>query len=129
DRAAEPRRPVHHARVEFDDALLVGQTAEPDAVVVRIVLDELDARDRGVDGPPSLAHALHGEFDRLEAVATRDRDRRTERRRACEVRQHQGARGRRLQEATTSKWAHAREPSATARRAGAASTFAHAARA
>ena len=64
--------------VELDDAVLVGQAADADAVVLGVVLHHRHAGDGGVDRPPALGHALEGDLDRLEAVEAGDGDRRAQ---------------------------------------------------
>jgi hypothetical protein len=50
NRTGTARGAVHHARIEFDHALFVGQTAQPDAVIGRIVLLNLEHKADGVQG-------------------------------------------------------------------------------
>ena len=56
DAAGPLLRPVHAARVELDDAVGVRQAAVADARVLGIELDDVDARDQGVEhvGPPPV---------------------------------------------------------------------------
>ena len=72
DAAGAARRPVHQARVEFDNALLVGQAPETDGVIFRIVLDEGDSGDYGIESVCTAAHQTHGARAGVEAVAGRN---------------------------------------------------------
>jgi len=62
-------RAVHHAAVQFDDAVLVRQPAEADRVVARIVFGDVHGGDRGVQGVGAGPHPLHGASDGSKPVA------------------------------------------------------------
>ena len=66
---------VHHARVELHHAVLVGDAAISHRHVGGIVLDEVDAGNRGIERIGPRGHLLHRQLDGLEAVDGRDRHR------------------------------------------------------
>ena len=74
DRAGTPRRPVHAAGVELDDALLVRQTPEADRIVFRIVLRAADHLDRGVERVAAAAEQVERTVEIRQAVTGRHDD-------------------------------------------------------
>ena len=68
DSAGAVGRSVHDSRIQFDDAVLIGETAETDGVVLGVVFDERDARDGGVERVGAVLHHLIRLFDGAEAV-------------------------------------------------------------
>ena len=74
-RAAAVGRPVHDGGVELDDAVLVGETAVADRVVLGVGLHDRHALDRRVERVVPLLDQLHRLLDRPQAVAAGDDDR------------------------------------------------------
>src|SRR5262245_411085 len=68
DRSRAARRPVHHAGVQFDFAFLIRQPAVADRSVVRIVLDDVDARDDCVERVAARFQDLHCSFEATDST-------------------------------------------------------------
>ena len=63
---------VHHGGVEGYDASFIGEPAQPDGHIVRVILDERDARDYGVDRVGALFDLRQGPLDGRQPVARGD---------------------------------------------------------
>jgi hypothetical protein len=74
DCAAASGWAVHDRRVEFDDAIFVGESAIADAVIFWVVFDDNDTFDDGVEGVTPLLDQFHGAGGGLHAVAAGDDD-------------------------------------------------------
>jgi hypothetical protein len=73
-RAAQAARAVHHAAVQLDHPLFVGQAAVADGHVVRIVLDEAHPLDGGRHGAPTPSDRGAGLLHGAQPVGTGDGD-------------------------------------------------------
>src|SRR5258705_1597149 len=63
---------MHHAGVKFDFALLVGQPAVADGIIVGIVFDNRDSRDDRVQRVATLLEDVHAAAKRVDSVSAGD---------------------------------------------------------
>ena len=70
--ARPPRRPVHHAGVEFHFAIFIGQAAIAHRVVVGVVFDHGHHGDGGIERVSALAQDLHAALQRPQPVRAGD---------------------------------------------------------
>ncbi len=71
---ATARRPVHHRSIQLDHALLVGQAAVTNRVIVGVLFVDVDSRDHGIERVPAGLHLVHGTGTRPQPVRARDDD-------------------------------------------------------
>src|SRR5258707_5988331 len=72
DRARAVRGPVHHAGIEFHFALLVGQPAVSDGVIIGIVFDDGDRSYDGVQRVATFLENVYAAPQRVHSVCTGD---------------------------------------------------------
>ena len=63
---------MHDGRIQFDDAVFVGQPAEADAVIIGIVFNQANPGDNGLECVRALLDEFHRFGGGLQAVGTGD---------------------------------------------------------
>ena len=80
------RRSVHHAGIQLDDAVFIGQAAVAHGIVVGIVFDLGHNRERGVQRIATGFEQSHSVIEMLQAVCGRNNQRTNALRCSCGIR-------------------------------------------
>ena len=63
---------MHNGRIQLDDTIFIGKSTQSNAVVVWVILDDIDTRDDRVKCVCTLQDEFHCLSCCLKAIRTRD---------------------------------------------------------